>query len=172
MANITRTYIIPLRKEFQKSPKYRRAKKAVNAVKGFMQKHMKTETVLIGPKLNLKIWEHGMKNPPGKVKVTAVKDDKEDSVRVELFGFDFNKKEKKKKQEKPKGIAGKLQDKLVPKEKEAPKTPVTTKKDIKEKKVTAAQKEEAPKVEEKTEVPAEKKEEPKATPTEAPAKTE
>ncbi len=121
-----------------------------------MQKHMKTENILIGPKLNLKIWEHGIKNPPGKVKVTVVKDEKEDNVRVELFGFDFKKKEKKEKQEKPKGLAGKLQEKLGPKAEEAPKAPVTTKKDIKDKKLTAAP---AAKPEENKEVPAEVKNE-------------
>ena len=57
MAALERTYTIPLRREFQKAPKYKRAKKAVTAVREFMQKHMKTENVLIGPKLNIKLWE-------------------------------------------------------------------------------------------------------------------
>ncbi|MBU2560799.1 MAG: 50S ribosomal protein L31e [Nanoarchaeota archaeon] len=153
MATTERTYIIPLRKEYMKAPMYRRAKKAVNAVRTFMKKHMKCENILIGPKLNLKIWEHGMKNPPHRVKVTAVKDDKEDTVRVELFGFDFKPKEKKeKKEKKPAGIAGKIQEKLAPKEEKAPKAEVTTKKDIKEKKP-------AVKKEGKKEEAAEKKEE-------------
>jgi ribosomal protein L31E len=179
MALIEQTYTIPLRKEYQKAPKYRRAKKAINAVRAFVQKHMKTEEVLIGPKLNLKIWEHGIKNPPHHVKVTAIRDDKEGLTRVELFGFEFKKQEKKEKKEKPKGMAGKLQETLGTKE-EGPKTEVTTKKDIKEvkkgvekkpaeekeepkveeaKKPEADEKEAKPKAEEK---PVEKKEEPKA----------
>jgi large subunit ribosomal protein L31e len=170
MALTERTYTIPLRREWLKTPKYKRAKKAVNAVREFAVKHMKSDNVLIGPKLNLKIWEHGMKNPPHSVKVTCVKDDKEDTVRVELFGFKFEKKEAKEKKAKPKGIAGKLQEKLGPKEDEAPKEAVTTKKDIKELKKGVEVKKpepEAPKEEKKEEaaateepkVEAEKKEE-------------
>ncbi|MBW2965304.1 50S ribosomal protein L31e [Candidatus Woesearchaeota archaeon] len=150
-----RTYNIPLRKEFQKAPKYKRAKKAVTAVREYLVKHMRNENVLIGPKLNLKIWEHGIQNPPHHVKVTAV-EDKEGVVRAELFGFKFEKKEVKEKKEKPKGIAGKLQEKLGPKEEEAPKTEATKKKDIKE-------------VKKGVEKPAEKKEEKPAAPTPAPA---
>ncbi|MBW2971872.1 50S ribosomal protein L31e [Candidatus Woesearchaeota archaeon] len=156
---LERTYNIPLRKEFRKAPPYKRAKKAVTAVREYMQKHMKCENVLIGPKLNLKIWEHGIKNPPHHIKVTAVKDEKEDSVRVELFGFEFKKKETKEKKEKPKGIAGKLQEKLGPKEEEAPKTEATKKKDIKDVKKGVEKKEAAEKKEKKEETkPKEKKE--------------
>ncbi len=131
---IERTYNIPLRKEFQKAPKYKRAKKAVTALREFVVKHMKSSNVLIGPKLNLKIWEKGIKNPPHHVKVNVVKDEKEDVVRVELFGFEFKPKEKKEKVEKATGLAGKIQEKLgTTEESSEPKTPVTTKKDIKEK---------------------------------------
>jgi ribosomal protein L31E len=151
---LERTYTIPLRKEFQKAPKYRRAKKAVNALRAFVAKHMKCENVLIGPRLNLKLWERGIKNPPHHVKVNAVKDDKGESVRVELFGFEFKAKEKKEQKEKPApGLAGKLQEKLAPKEEAAPKEAAATKKDLKEKKPAAehkpAEKKEAPKKEQK-----------------------
>jgi large subunit ribosomal protein L31e len=139
MINMTleRTYTIPLRKEFLKVPKYKRTKKAVTAVREFIQKHMKSDDVLIGPKLNLKLWERGIRSPPHHVKVNAVKDEKTKTVRVELFGFEFKPKEKKEKTPKASGLAGKLQEKLGGKEKEEPaeKTKVTTKKDIKEKKV-------------------------------------
>lgn len=163
---LERTYTIPLRKEWLKTPLYKRAKKAVAAVRQFTAKHMKTQTVLIGPKLNLKIWERGIKNPPCRVKVTCWKDEKEDVTRVELFGFKFEKKEKKEKEKKPKGLAGKLQEKLGPKEEEKPKEKVTTKKDIKElkkgvevkKEAPAEEMKEAPKKEDSTPKPAVKKE--------------
>ena len=61
-----RTYTIPLRKEWLKSPKYRRAKKAISAVKQFLIKHMKSEDVRLGKYINEEIWKHGIKNPPGK----------------------------------------------------------------------------------------------------------
>jgi len=133
---LERTYTIPLRKAFMKAPKYRRAKRAVNALREFVQKHMKSDNVLIGPKLNLKIWEHGIKVPPHHVKVTAIKDEKEGTVRVELFGFEVKAKEKKEKKDKPEGLAGKIQEKLGGKEekptKKEEKTETTAHKEAKE----------------------------------------
>ena len=162
---LERTYTIPLRSEWLKTPKYKRAKKAVTAVREFIAKHMKCDNVLVGPKLNLKIWEHGIKNPPCRVKVACWKDEKEDVVRVELFGFKFEKKEAKEKKAKPKGIAGKLQEKLGPKEEEKPKEKATTKKDIKEVKKGVEAKKEEPKVEEKKEE-VKQEEKPKESPEE------
>jgi len=143
MAIIERIYNIPLRREYQKAPMYRRAKKAVIALREFVVKNMKSDDVLIGPKLNLKIWERGITNPPHHVKVTAIKDDK-GQVRVELFGFEFKPKEKKeKKEKKATGLAGKLQEKLgttKEEKKEEPKEEVKS-----EKKKTETSKEAAPK---------------------------
>jgi len=147
-----RTYTIPLRKEFQKAPSYKRAKKAIKAIREFMQRHMKSENILIGPKLNLKIWENGIKNPPKSVKVNAVKD-KEETVRVELFGFDFKKKEKSEKSAKPTGIAGKLQEKLGGKEEKVATEMKSGKKELKKadaKAKEAEKKATTPKVEKTT----------------------
>ena len=80
---LERNYNIPLRRETLKAPSYRKAKKAITAIREFVSRHMKSDNVLIGRYLNLKIWEHGIKNPPHHVKVTAVKDDK-GKVLVEL----------------------------------------------------------------------------------------
>ena len=82
---LERTYIIPLRRETLKAPSYGKAKKAITAIREFVSKHMKSSDIKIGRYLNLKIWEHGIKNPPNKVKITAVKDDK-GAVFVELEG--------------------------------------------------------------------------------------
>lgn len=138
---LERTYTIPLRREFQKAPKYKRAKKAVTAVREFMQKHMKSKNILIGPKLNLKIWERGIKNPPHHIKVVAIKDEKDDIVRVELFGFKFDKKEKKEAKKKATGIAGKIQQKLEAgkKDEEEPKEMKSDKKEMKKAEKLAAQ---------------------------------
>jgi len=103
MAKLERMYNIPLRKEFQKAPKYRRAKKAVNAVKSFLKKHMKVDDedkIRIGKYLNDEIWKHGIKNPPHHVKVNVIKDD-DGKVTAELVGAPVEKvKEKKKAKEK------------------------------------------------------------------------
>jgi len=99
MAVLERTYTIPLRKEYMKAPKYKRAKKAVNAVKAFLVRHMKSEDVRLGRHLNLEIWKHGIKNPPPRIKITTQKDDK-GVVRAELYGkpieFPTEKGEQKK----------------------------------------------------------------------------
>ena len=82
---LERTYIVPLRSETLKVPFYRKSKKAISALLQFIVKHMKSEDVSIGKYLNMKIWENGMQNPPGKVKITVTKDDK-GKVIAELFG--------------------------------------------------------------------------------------
>ncbi|MBI4438348.1 60S ribosomal protein L31 [Candidatus Woesearchaeota archaeon] len=80
-----RIYNIPLRREFLKVPRYKRAKKAVSAVRSFLLRHMKATRVVIGSYLNSKLWERGIKNPPHHVKVNAVRDDK-GVVIAELVG--------------------------------------------------------------------------------------
>ena len=91
-------FTIPLRKEFSKAPSYKRSEKAIKAIREFIERHMKTDDVKIGKNLNLKIFERGRKNPPPRIKVKAIKEDK--FVRVELPEFPFDikveKKEKKK----------------------------------------------------------------------------
>jgi large subunit ribosomal protein L31e len=153
-----RTYTIPLRKEWLKSPKYRRAKKAVTAVKDFLIKHMKSEDIRLGKHLNEEIWKNGIKNPPGKVKINVLKDDK-NVVRAELFGKKIDLGEKK---EEKTSIAGKLKEKIVGKKVERPK------KKKEEKAAEEEAKAEAPK-EEKKAKPEEVKEE-KVKPTETPKK--
>ena len=82
--SLERVYIIPLRKEYQKSPHYKRAKKAISSIYLFVQRHMKSKDVKIGKFLNLKIWERGIKNPPHHVKVICKKSE-DGIVTVELF---------------------------------------------------------------------------------------
>ncbi len=114
-----RTYTIPLRKGWLKAPRYRRAKKAVNTLKEFLVRHMKSEDVRVMPELNLEIWKHGMKNPPSRVKVNVSKDDK-GVVKAQLFGVSMVQEVK----EEKKGIVKKLAEKMTGKEAkpaEAPK---------------------------------------------------
>ncbi len=88
MAALERTYTIPLRKEWLKSVKYKRAKKAVRAIREFLMRHMKVElmeNIKLGKYLNLELWKHSIKRPPSRVKVNVTKDDK-GVVRAELFG--------------------------------------------------------------------------------------
>ncbi len=82
-----RSYTIPLRKEFRNAPKYKRTKKAVTALRTFISKHMKADTVHVGQKLNLHMWAKGNRNPPCRVSVTTKKH--EDVAYVELAGHEI-----------------------------------------------------------------------------------
>ncbi len=94
-------YIIPLRKEVMKVAKYDRTKKAVIAVRSFLQKHTKSQNVLLGKELNKKLQQGGRKNVVSKVHVKVLKD--EDKYRAELFGFpiEIPKEESKETAKKP-----------------------------------------------------------------------
>jgi large subunit ribosomal protein L31e len=75
---LEREYIIPLKMQVLKVPRYRRAKKAVKTIKEFLAKHMKVEDrdikkVKINIYLNNEIWFRGIKKPANKIKVKAVK---------------------------------------------------------------------------------------------------
>lgn len=86
MATLERQYTIPLRREWLKVPKYRRAEKAVKAIKEFLARHMRSdiENIKVGRWLNEGIWGRGIKYPPHKIRVNVSKDDK-GIVKVELL---------------------------------------------------------------------------------------
>ncbi len=144
---LERTYNVPLRKEFMKAPKYKRAKKAVNAIKKFLNRHMKSDNIKLGKNLNLEIWKHGIKNPPHHVRINAIKGD-DGIVKAELEGFEYREmtKEEKEKSEKER------------KKKEAPKE---VEKKAEKKEEVKEEKKEQDKREELKEEKVEKEEEPK-----------
>jgi len=135
---LEREYIIPLRKEWLKTPKHKRAKKAVRAIRLFLSKHMKVEfeDVKIGRFLNEYLWARGIKNPPAKVKVKVIRE--EGIARAELL--DLSEKQKK----------------MLEEEK---KTEETKKKEKEEQEKAAKAKEEAEKKAEKEEKKKETEEE-------------
>ena len=116
---LERSYTIPLRREFLKVPKYKQAKKATAAIKQFLSKHMKSAEIKLSTKVNEEVWKHGMRNPPGKVRVTAVKDEK-GVVSADLFGSKAAAKEKKAvKKESPKAKAAPVKEAPKAEEKKA-----------------------------------------------------
>lgn len=131
---LERVYNVPLRREFQKVPRWRRTEKAVKALQEFISRHMKSENVLVGRYVNQYLWKDGIKNPPHHVKVNAVKDEK-GTVKVELV-------------ELP-GKAKREQEKLKELEKKTKKK--EEQKAAEEKKPEEKKKEEAKEKEEKTE---------------------
>jgi len=84
---LEREYVIPLRKEWLKVPKYKRANKAAKAIKQFLVRHMKIydrdlRKIKIDQVLNNEL--RFKKIPPAKIKVKA-KRYEDDIVRVELI---------------------------------------------------------------------------------------
>ncbi|SVE59407.1 uncharacterized protein METZ01_LOCUS512261, partial [marine metagenome] len=99
----TRTYTIPLRREYLKTPKWRRAEKAVSTLRSFVERHSKIEEIKIGRWVNESIWKRGAKNPPSRVRVDVKR--VADSVTVELSELPRKAKTKEipeKIEEKPK----------------------------------------------------------------------
>ena len=100
---IEREYVIPLRKEWMKVPRYRKTNKAVKAVKEFLARHMKIRDkdlnkIKVDKYLNEFLWARGVKNPPSKVKVKATKEN--DVVKAELVEMPAKLKFKKLREEK------------------------------------------------------------------------
>lgn len=69
-----RIYIIPLR-EAKRVTRQRRARRAAKVVREFLARHLKSDEIKLDQKLNHKLWEHGAKHPPSKIRVKAVKQD-------------------------------------------------------------------------------------------------
>lgn len=73
-----RIYVVPLRREWQKVPNYRRTEKAVKALKQFLAKHLRVEDrdtskIKLDHFVNEEIWFRGSKNPVHKIKVKVKK---------------------------------------------------------------------------------------------------
>jgi large subunit ribosomal protein L31e len=95
---IEREYVIPLRSRYQRVARYKKTPKAIRTVKEFLVKHMKIydrdlNKIKLDNYLNEFLWARGIKNPPHKVKVKAVKE--EDIVKVELIDYPTKLKFKK-----------------------------------------------------------------------------
>ena len=118
-----RIYTIPLRREWLKQTRSQRTGRAVRTIQASLLRHMKASSVKISPRLNEKLWEHGVHKPPAKIKLKA-KRDKEGVVTARLpEEIEVEKKEEKKgRLDALKEKAGmKAEPKFVPKKKEAPK---------------------------------------------------
>src|SRR3989338_2378917 len=114
---LEREYVIPLRRNWNKVPRYKRANKAIRTIKEFLVRHMKIRDgdlnkVKIDRYLNEFVWFRGIRKPPAKIKVKAVKDG--EIVKVELSELPKKlalKKAKLEKREEKAGIKKKLTEK-------------------------------------------------------------
>ena len=112
--NIEREYVIPLRHRWRIVPRYQRTNKAVKTVKEFVARHMKIRDrdlnkIKIDKYLNETLWHRGIKNPPTKIKVLAIKEG--EIVRVKAVDLPANIKFKKIREEKVKGKAKQIAEK-------------------------------------------------------------
>jgi ribosomal protein L31E len=57
------------------SPNNQRAKRAINMVKEYAARHMKTEEIKIEESLSHQIWRRGIRHPPRKIRVMMTKTD-------------------------------------------------------------------------------------------------
>jgi large subunit ribosomal protein L31e len=101
---LEREYVIPLRDKWRRVPRYKRANKAIKAIKEFLAKHMRVENrdlkkVKIDSYLNEEIWFRGIKKPPARIKIKAIKKENGE-VKAELFEFKEKLKFKKAREEK------------------------------------------------------------------------
>ncbi len=106
--NIEREYVIPLREKCRPVPRYKKTNKAIKSVKEFLAKHMKIRDrdlnkIKLDIHLNEFLWARGIKNPPCKVKVKAIKEN--EIVKVELVDYPDKLKFKKARLEKRESTA-------------------------------------------------------------------
>jgi len=85
---IEKEYIVPLRAGWMKAVRYKKTNKAVRTLKEFLARHMKIydrdlNKIKLDIHLNEFLWSRGIKNPPARVSVKAIKEG--DIVRVELL---------------------------------------------------------------------------------------
>ena len=85
---IEKEYTIPLREKCRSVPRYKKTNKAVKTVKEFLARHMKIRDrdlnkVKLDSYLNEFLWSRGIRTPPHKVKIKAVKEG--DIVKAELY---------------------------------------------------------------------------------------
>ena len=126
---IEREYIIPLRIKWKKVPRYKRTNKAIKTIKEFLVRHMKIrdrdlKKIKLDRYLNEVVWSRGIKNPPFKIKVRAIK--KGDIVKAELSEMPEKLKFKKLREEKKEQKATEINKKkksMVEKAKESMQKP-------------------------------------------------
>tara|TARA_Y100000310_G_scaffold345223_1_gene462848 strand:- start:1646 stop:2245 length:600 start_codon:yes stop_codon:yes gene_type:complete len=102
-STLEREYTIPLRNQWKRVPRYKKANKAIRAIKEFLAKHMKIrdrdlKKIKIDSYLNEEIWFRGIRKPPAKIKVKAIKEG--DNVKVKLAEVPEKFKFKKLREEK------------------------------------------------------------------------
>ncbi|HEX5457720.1 MAG TPA: 50S ribosomal protein L31e [Candidatus Nitrosotalea sp.] len=156
--SIERIYTINLGKVLL-SPNNQRAKRAINMIREFATKHMKSENVKIEEEISHLVWARGIRHPPRKIRVKITKDDGNVIVskyQEEKVADEATKKSDKKSDDKKKGDK-KSGDKPKKEEKKVEEKPKVEEKKTEEKPKVDKPEEKPKKVEKKSESKSEKK---------------
>lgn len=126
---LEREFIIPLRRKFKKTARYKRVPKSIRAIKEYLVRHMKLygrdlSKIKIDKYLNEFVWARGIRNPPSKIKVRAIVDG--DFIRAELAELTEALKFKKQKLERRETKTRPSEAELKKKESERPAEPSKT----------------------------------------------
>ncbi len=73
-AELERVYTVPLSRAWI-TARHRRTRRAVNMLREFAEKHMKTSEIKITTELNEEIWKRGITKPPRRITVKMEKDE-------------------------------------------------------------------------------------------------
>ncbi len=71
---LERSYTVPLSRAWI-AARHRRTVRAVNILKEFAKRHMKSSEIKIEPKLNEQLWERGITRPPRHITVRMQRDE-------------------------------------------------------------------------------------------------
>jgi len=128
--SLERVYTINLGKVWL-SPNNQRAKRAINMIREFATRHMKSENVKIEEDVSHLVWARGIRHPPRKIRVKLTKDD---DGNILISKYEEEKKiEEKTKGKKTEKKTEKKEDKKV--EEKPKETKVETKVEEKPKEV-------------------------------------
>ena len=156
---VERVYTINLGKVLL-SPNNQRAKRAINMIREFATRHMKSENIKIEEDVSHLVWARGIRHPPRKIRVKLTKDDGGNVLISKYQEEDTKTKKEKIVEEKPKAQKSEIAVEEKPAETKEEKAETKLKKpkaDVKSEKPKTESKQEKQKQEAKAEKP--KKEE-------------
>lgn len=70
-----RIYTVPFSKVVygRKVPRVKRTPRAIRHLRGFIQKHLRCENIIITAEVNEFMWTRGIQHPPRRIRIRAVK---------------------------------------------------------------------------------------------------
>jgi large subunit ribosomal protein L31e len=76
-----RIYTIPLR-AVKKAPRWKRSNRAITLIREFLERHTKSDYIVLDSRINEQVWARGSQKPPSKIRVKVTEE--EDVTKAEL----------------------------------------------------------------------------------------